>query len=414
VGFATYAEVLKNPVVRRILMLGMLIRVPLWAANVVITLHVVGHLDRSYAEAGLVSTVVAIALSVSSPWRGRRLDRVGLRATILPSIVIGTVAWSIAPWLGYWPLVVIAGVANLFAVPSFSIIRQVLIGHTPDHHRTTVLSVDSVATELSFLVGPVLGVLAATYIPTPVALMICELCVVLGAVALWFANPPLNSEHSDLSAGKVPVRSWMTPAVVVVLAIAATSTIILTGEDLSTVAALRHWDQSTAIGWMLALWGAGSAVGGIVYGGLRKHPSAAVLLVGLAGTTALVALAPDGNLVWFAVLLTISGLFCAPTITATVDDLSRGVPASVRGEAMGWHGSALTLGSAIGAPLIGLGLDHGGWAWGFGLAGVTGLVIAVPGLFLSRRGRAVEEPPTVEEVAAHAEAQQANEAPLGI
>jgi len=412
VGFATYAEVLKNPVVRRILLLGMLIRVPLWAANVVITLHVVGHLDRSYAAAGLVSTVVAIALSVSSPWRGRRLDHAGLRATVLPSIVIGAVVWSIAPWVGYWPLIVLAGVGSLFAVPSFSIIRQVLIGHVPDHHRTTVLSVDSVATELTFLVGPVLGVLAATYLPTQVALLICQLAVVLGATALWIANPPLHSEHSDLSAGKVSRRSWLTPSVAMILVIAITSTLILTGEDLSTVAALRSWDAPTSIGWMLALWGAGSAIGGIVYGALHRHPSAALLLVGLAGTTALVALAPDGSRLWFAVLLTISGLFCAPTITATVDDLSRVVPASVRGEAMGWHGSALTLGSAVGAPIIGLGLDHGGWAWGFALAGIAGLLIALPGVALTRRGRTTAE--VAADATSQSDAQQAADAPLGI
>jgi MFS family permease len=322
------------------------------------------------------------------------------------------VCWSIAPWLGYWPLVLVAGFASLFAVPSFSIIRQVLIGHVPDQHRTTVLSVDSVATELTFLVGPVLGVLAATYLPTSVALLICQLSVVAGAIVLWIANPPLHSEHSDLSAGKVAVRSWLRPAVVMVLVIAATSTIILTGEDLSTVAALREWDHSTAIGWTLALWGAGSAVGGIVYGALHRHPSAALLLVGLAGTTALVAFAPDGDLLWFAVLLTISGLFCAPTITATVDDLSRSVPASVRGEAMGWHGSALTLGSAIGAPIIGLGLDHGGWSWGFGLAGVAGLLIAVPGMVLTRRGRSQSS--AAADAAAQGDAQQAADAPLGI
>jgi MFS family permease len=399
-GFARYADVLRVPAVRRILLLGMVIRVPLWAANVVLTLHVVGHLHRSYAQAGIVSTVVAIALSLSSPWRGRLLDRLGLRATVLPSIVIGAVAWSVAPWLGYWPLVAMAGAASLFAVPSFSIVRQVLIAHVPDRQRTTALSLDSIATELTFLVGPVLGVLAATYLPTPIALLVCQVSVLLGAIVLWIANPALHAEQSGASDEAVPGRSWMSPAAVMILVISATSTMILTGEDLSTVAALRGWGHGTAIGWALALWGAGSAVGGLVYGALRRHPPAAALLVGLAGTTALVAVAPDGNLLWFALLLTISGVFCAPTLTATVDDLSRNVSAAVRGEVMGWHGSALTLGSAVGAPIIGLGIDHGGWSWGFGLAGSVGLLIAIPGMALSRRGRARTQTATTEDAAA--------------
>lgn len=384
-AFATYADVLRIPVVRRILLLGMLIRVPLWASNVVLTLHVVGGLDRSYAEAGLVSMVAAVALAVSGPWRGRRLDRTGLRATVLPSIIVCAGSWSVAPWLGYWPLLLVAGFASLFAVPSFSIVRQVLIAHVPDHHRTTVLSVDSVATELTFIAGPVLGVLAATSLPTSLALLLCQLAGVAAAIVLWMANPPLHSERSDVAAGHVPVRTWLTPAVVTVLAVAATSATILTGQELSTVAALRSWDQAPLIGVVLGLMGAGSAVGGIVYGALRPHPSAAALLVGLACTTALVAIAPGGHLVWFVVLLTISNLFCAPTITATVDDLSRGVPAGARGEAIGWHGSALTLGSAVSAPLVGLGLDHGGWTWGFGIAGGVGLLVALPGLALARR-----------------------------
>jgi len=219
--------------------------------------------------------------------------------------------------------------------------------------------------------------------------------VLVGGLALWLVNPPLDGGHSDLAAAKVPMRRWLTPAVVVVLAIAAVSTMILTGEDLGTVAALRDWGQQTSIGWVLALWGAGSAMGGVLYGALHRHPPAAALLAALAASTALVALAPDRG--WFVVLLFVSGFFCAPTITATVDDLSRLVPAGVRGEAMGWHGSALTLGSAAGAPLVGVGIDHGGWAWGFALAGLGGLAIALVGLAVrGRRGAEAERTQLVE------------------
>ena len=94
-------------------------------------------------------------------------------------------------------------------------------------------------------------------------------------------------------------------------------------------------------------------------------------------------------LIALAVLLFIAGLFCAPTITATLDHLSRVVPARVRGEAMGWHGSALTAGSAVGAPVIGFAMDAGGWPAGFWVAGAAGLLIGLvgQGLVLLRRRR---------------------------
>jgi sugar phosphate permease len=180
--------------------------------------------------------------------------------------------------------------------------------------------------------------------------------------------------------------------VIVILALSVAAAVILTGEDLGTVAALREMNHTTSIGWVLALWGLGSAIGGIVYGALNRHPPAALLLVLLAASTAAVSFA-DGR--WtFAALLFVSGLFCAPTITATVDELTRTVPARVRGEAMGWHGSALTLGGAAGAPVVGWAIDNGGWEGGFELAGMLGLVIAVVGLAthaLHRRGLAPAE-----------------------
>jgi MFS family permease len=332
-GFSTYADLARNRVVRRILLLGILIRVPLWAAGVILTLHVVTHLDRSYTEAGLVEMVLSVALAVSGPWRGRRLDRIGLRATVAPSLVVLAVTWSIAPWVGYWVLLGFVGLAGLFVVPTFSIVRQVLIGAVPDEQRTAVLSVDSVVVEFSFMIGPVLGVLAATYLPTPVALMIFQLMAVVGGLVLWIDNPPIRVDEPDTESPRHRVREWLGPAVLMILALSVAATVILTGGDLGTVAALRSMHHTASIGLVLGLWGFGSALGGIVYGALRRHPPASVLLVLLATSTALVSLS-HGPLM-FAALLFVSGVFCAPTITATIDDLTRAVPAAVRGEAMG-------------------------------------------------------------------------------
>jgi predicted MFS family arabinose efflux permease len=291
--------------------------------------------------------------------------------------VVLTICWSIAPWVGYWPLLALVGVAGAFTVPTFSVVRQVLIGAVPDRQRTAVLSVDSVVVELSFMVGPVLGVLAATYLPTPVALLLCQLCSVAGALALWIDNPSLGHEAATDGTGHL-VREWLTPTVVAILAVSATATLVLTGEDLGTVAAMRQMHHTTSIGWVLALWGLGSAIGGIVYGALRRHPPAPLLLVLLAASTSVVAVTDDRAT--FTLMLLVSGFFCAPTITATVDDLTRAVPASVRGEAMGWHGSALTFGGAVGAPLVGTAIDAGRWPAGFWVAGLVGLAMALLGI----------------------------------
>ena len=102
---------------------------------------------------------------------------------------------------------------------------------------------------------------------------------------------------------------------------AACSTLVLSGTDVAIVAALRSFDATASIGWILALWGAGSLVGGLVYGAWHRSFSVFWLLGGLAATTAPVALAV--GVPSFAVLITLSGVLCAPTITATVEQLSR-------------------------------------------------------------------------------------------
>jgi predicted MFS family arabinose efflux permease len=388
VTFSTYAALTRNPVVRRILVLGFVLRVPLWAANVAVTLHVVTHLHRSYTEAGVVSMVAAGALAISSPWRGGRLDRIGLRASVAPSLVVNAAAWAVAPFVGYWPMLVLVALADLFAVPSFSIIRSVLIAAVSEEERTTALSIDSVATEVSFMVGPVLGVLGATYLPTPVALVLCQVLAVGAGLVLWIVNPPLQShtEAAAEAAARPPLRTWLSPRVLMILLVSLAATVILTSEDLGSVAAMRALHHTSSLGWVLALWGLGSAIGGTVYGAMSRHPHASTLLALLGATTALVAFAHSE--LWFVVLLFVSGFFCAPTITATVDDLSRAVPAVVRNEAMGWHGSAPTLGSALGAPLVGRAIDSGGWSHGFLYGGLAGLVIALAAVLVIARRRA--------------------------
>ncbi len=418
VNVGAYRHVLAIRDTRRILLLGFLVRVPMFAGTVILTLHVVSSLDRSYAQAGFVTAAATIAVAISGPWRGRLLDRFGLRRTVGPSIVVQVICWSIAPWVGYAPLIGLAALAGLFVVPTFSILRQVILRSTPLAQRRTALSLDSAATELSFMAGPALGVWLATSWDTAGALFICEMASAAAGFVIWLVNPPLTSAQAAPSSAegagepvqaaeaaetaeavqedgppRRAIRGFITIPVAMVYVAAAASTLVLTGTDVGVVAALREFERPESIGWVLALWGVGSLFGGLLYGAWHRSFSVYWLLGGLALLTAPVALA--AGVPSFAVLITVCGVLCAPTITATVEQLSRLVPERFRGEMMGWHGSAMTTGSALGAPIAGFAIDHGGWQRGFLVVAAIGLVVAATGAVVSaqRGSRPVVEGP---------------------
>lgn len=402
-GMAAYRRLLGIPAIRSVLLLGFLIRVPVFASFIVLTLHVVTGLGHSYSAAGLLETAMTVAMAFAAPWRGRALDRIGLRATIGPMLVVLAVVWSIAPFVPYAGLLALVVVGGLANVPHYSVIRQALISAVPEDDRKAVLSLDALGTELSFMIGPVLGVLLATSVDTSWALLGTQVVALAGGIGLWLANPPLVRAVEDVAdetvdtgpaggdavvgASSQTVRRplWRDRSVLAVLFAGTATTIVLTGTDLGVIAALRAMDEPGSIGWVLAIWGAGSALGALIYGALHRPVPLNVLLALLAVTTIPVALA--GDRLSLAALLFVCGLFCAPTLTAASDTLSRAVPATSLGEAMGWQGVAFTVGGATGAPLAGLVIDHGGWQGAFVVGGVVSLLAAFVALALEA-GRA--------------------------
>lgn len=387
-----YRRVLSDAHLRLTLLLGILVRIPVAAGGLILTLHVVA-MGRSYGEAGLATMTMTIGLAISGPWRGRLLDRLGLRRVVLPSLVVLAACWVIAPRLDYLPLLAVCALAGLFTIPSFSIIRQAVIAAVPDHDRRTALALDSMAVEISFIVGPILGVWAATTWPTGPVLMAVGLGGVLAGTLLWLANPPMRGpqppedDAADVDAqGRHRPRTWFTPGVAAVFLAAVATTLMLSGTDLSVVAAMRDFHAAASVGIVLALWCVGSLVGGLWYGAQSRAISPLWLLFFLGAVTLPVAFARD--VATLTVLVVVAGLLCAPTTTAMVDQLSRLVPETHRGEAMGWHGSFMQIGSAAGAPLAGAAIDHGGYGAGFGAVAIAGMGMALAGLAVARVRRA--------------------------
>lgn len=379
-----YRDVLAIPRVRQALLLGVLVRTPIAASFIVLTLHVVTALHRTYGEAGVVTAASTIAVAVAGPWRGRIVDRRGLRRAFVPSLVVTALVWAVAPFLGFLPLIALVVLAGLFQIPVWGVIRQMILHAAPAERHRSALSLDSVATEIAFMVGPAVGVLAATRWDTRVVLLVVMGLVVLGGALIALVDPPLA--HEDEEGAQVATREWLGPAAAAVLAMTIGTTLILSGTDVSVVALMKDAigdPDGTAL--VMALWAGGSLVGGLLYGAINRPAPAAAVLAGLGLLTLPVGLArTTTQAAWLVIGC---GLLCAPMLTITAEKLAEIVPARARGEAMGWHGSAITSGSAVGAPLAGVAIDHVAPAAGFVAVGASGVLVALLASAAMRAGR---------------------------
>jgi MFS family permease len=373
-----YRETLALPGVKSLLAVATLARMPIAAGAVVLTLHVVEDLDRGYGAAGLVGAAFTIGGSFGAPLMGRLIDRRGLRLVLVLTTVAEVLFWSIAQAMPFHVLLAMALFGGFLALPAFAVARQSIAALTPDAMRHPAFALDSISTELSFMGGPALGVLIATTAGPRAAMLTIGAGILLSGLGLWLLNPPIRAAHeAPVKAGdRVPRSSWLKPRFVALLAVTMASTLVLAGTDVAVVAVLRENGELSFAGLVMSLWAFYSLVGGFAYGMLHRSLSPVLLLAPMAVLTITVGLG-SGHWWLLALMLIPCGALCAPTIAATSDAISRMIPAAARGEAMGLHNSALTVGVALGGPLAGFAADTRSPSWGFVAVGGVGVLIAL-------------------------------------
>jgi MFS family permease len=378
-----YRQVLALPGVRALLVLIFFARIPTTSGGMLLTLHVAVSMGQGYGAAGTVGAAATIGIAVGAPFMGRVVDRFGLRRMVVITSIGEATFWVVAGFLPYPMLLVCGFVGGVLILPAMSIGRQAMAALVPLELRRSAYSMDSVSTELSFMVGPAAAVLVATQFSTETAMLAMAGSLVAVGAMLYVVNPAVRSEEEKAEAASVPRRSWLTPRMIGVLIIGAGAVFILGGTEVAVVAHLQESGDLPWTGVVLAVWAAGSAVGGLVYGALRRSIPQVVLMAGLGALTIPIGLAGE----WWMLMLVLvpAAALCAPTITATAEEVARLAPASVRGVATGLQSSAFTLGQAAGAPAVGFAVDHGSPAWGFAVAGLGGLVVAGAAAVLAAR-----------------------------
>ncbi len=392
VALSSYRKILTIPGVLPLNLLGIVARLPHAATSVILTLHVTQTLGRGYAMAGLVITVWTVGLAIGSPWRGRVIDRMGMRRAMLPSVIAEVLVWSATPWLPLPAFMCAVFIGGIFGLPAFTIVRLALAQLVKPALHRTAFALDSVIIEISFILGPTLGVIAATQWDTSYALIALGVCAAAAGLGLMKLNLPqkttadaqlqsfMDAATSNELTGSATCQSKIkvTSRLIWVMLAALGGTLVLAGTDVTLVATLRASGELGWTGLLVSVWAASSVIGGLIYGTIARPVSPFFLLLGLSVLT--IPLVLGSGPLTFCLALIPAGLLCAPTLAATAEALHCLVPEQSRGEALGWQGSAFLIGSAIGAPAAGAAIDFVGNQAGFIIVSLLGGLIALAGL----------------------------------
>lgn len=421
-----YGQILRQPAISGLLVLGMVARLPHSALSMLLLLHLVLNLGQTWTSAGLVVALMTVGIAIGAPWRGNRVDSWGLRRALIPSILLEVAIWATVPHVPLVWIYPLAFIGGLFALPVFSVVRTALGVMTTGEQRRSAFALDAMATELVFIVGPASAGIIATQLDTTLGLTAVGLLGSLGGLGLFILNPPTRSEdpkavaskanaHEErlgaeasfvaaapagvhevegelIAAGRKSARArladrgrkvksnftWMSASVLAVFIVAGGAGALLTGTEVSIVAELEQQGRPGDLGIVFLFWCGFSLIGGLLYGILDRRISPLLLLLGMAILTIPMYFATD---TWsLALLSAIPGLLVAPTLSAASEWLTDLVAERRRGEAMGWYGSAMTAGTSLGSPVTGIMVDLAGPAIAFAGIGVIAVLVVLAAL----------------------------------
>lgn len=369
-----YRELLANRTVRNMILLSLLFRTVLNSQSLLLVMHVRHTLDLSYGAAGLLSTVVYLCMAGTELRRGPRLDRLGLRPTMAPAILVNGICWLIAPFAPFPVLLLLAALAGWFEIPVINVAKQAITVATTEREQRPALAAYEVTADVSLLVGPPLAVAALTMWDTTAVLLVVRLVAVGCGVVLLRQNPPLRAETSQESR-RAPRRLWLKTGFVAPCLGYAAAAAVLCAEELSVIKVMHDFDAKSSIGLMLAIGAAGAVAGGYGYGAISQPISPYVLLVGLGVGVLPCALAPGPAALGIAVFTV--GALAGAVFPASGDRMNAVVSQDALGEALGFHASLMWVGVALGSIVASQAVDFAGSSGGFLSSAAIGIVAGI-------------------------------------
>ncbi len=357
----------------------------------------VSAVTGSYAIAGSVSAVFLVANALLTIPQGRLLDQWGQGRVLGLAVSVHTAALLllVAAVQAGWPLPVVYAAAALggATLPAVGPAVRTRWSHRLSRPSDvqTAYALESVLDEVVFIVGPIVVTVLATGWRSWSGLVAAAGVGLVGTLAfasLRGTEPPAR-RRSDGDQPRPPMR-WGAVAAIAVVSLMLGTT--LGSAEVITVAFSEEAGVKRWAGFLLALWAAGSLLGGVITGSIpwRHGPGDRLRWGTIALAVAMAPLPWVGSVAVLAGVLFVGGFAIAPTLISTNSLVEQTVPAARLSEGMALVHTGIVAGVAPGATLAGLVIDARG-------ASTAYLIPVVAALFGVLAARLTPRPPASQE-----------------
>ena len=400
----TYLDILRVRQSWKFSAAGLVLRMPMSMVGLS-TILMVRTEYGNYTLAGAVSAVNIIVMALCAPILARRVDRHGQLRVMGPAWTISVLSMSAlvaavfmhAPeWLLFIPAA-LAG-ATWGAPGALVRSRWSTILHKPGQ-LTTAYALESAVDEFVYIVGPVLSTVLGTAVHPATGLIISIASLAVGGILFLSRrdSEPAIIPHDPSAPRESVIRK---PVVLVMAATYIGMGMTFGAMEVSMVSFTEELGTPALGGILLALFSIGSLTAALVYGARTwRRPTWQLFVIGVVLMAIGMSLFPLAFNVWtMAIVILITGLTCAPTMTNVNVIIQKSVSPAKLTEGLTWMSTSISLGVSLGTAVAGPAIDAIGARGGLftmsgsGWAMVLLMLIGLPAL---RRGTAAAPMPTL-------------------
>ena len=335
----TYLDILRYRNAWKFSAAGLVLRLPMSMVGLSTILMVRAEYGN-YTLAGAVSAVNIIVMAICAPLLARLVDRHGQLRVMGPAWIVSTLSMcalvtAVIMHAPEWLLFIPAALAGATWGAPGALVRSrwSTILRKPGQ-LTTAYALESAVDEFVYIVGPVLSTVLGTAVHPASGLVISITSLAVGG-ALFLSrrsSEPAIIPHDPDAPRESVIRK---PIVLVMAATYIGMGMTFGAMEVSMVSFTEERGAPALGGILLAIFSIGSLAAALVYG---AFPFAL-------------------NLWAMTVVILITGVTCAPTMTNVNVIIQKSVPAGKLTEGLTWMSTSINLGTSLGTAVAGPAID---------------------------------------------------------